>query len=35
VLIDISQQIAPRMQRMQAELNSRIEAIMRQHGAGK
>jgi hypothetical protein len=35
VLADISQQIAPRMQRMQSELNTRLELIMRQHGSGK
>ncbi len=35
VLADISQQIAPRMQRMQSELNTRLEVIMRQHGSGK
>jgi hypothetical protein len=35
VLTDISQQIAPRMQRMQSELHTRIEAIMRQHGYSK
>jgi uncharacterized protein len=33
VLTDISIQIGPRMQRMQGELNTRIEAIMRQHGS--
>ncbi len=35
VLTDMSMQIAPRMQRMQGELNTRIEAIMRQHGSDK
>jgi hypothetical protein len=33
VLTDISMQIVPCMQRMQGELNTRIEAIMRQHGS--
>jgi uncharacterized protein len=33
VLTDMSMQIAPRMQRMQGELNTRIEAIIRQHGS--
>jgi len=35
VLVDVSQEIAPRMQSMQTDLNARIDAIMRTHGYGK
>ena len=35
VLTDVSKQIAPRMQQMQVDLNTRIETIMRKHGYGK
>lgn len=35
VLTDIAQQIGPRVQRMQGDLNTRIETIMRQRGSGK
>ena len=35
VLVDVSQEIAPRMQSMQTDLNARIDTIMRTHGYGK
>ena len=35
LLAEVSQQITPRMQRMQTDLNVRIETIMRNHGYGK
>ncbi len=35
LLAEVSQQIAPRMQRMQTDLNARMEAILRNHGYGK
>lgn len=35
LLAEVSQQIAPRMQRMQTELNGRIDTILRNHGYGK
>jgi hypothetical protein len=35
VLVEVSQQLAPRMQRMQIDMNTRLDAIMRSHGYGK
>ena len=35
LLAEVSQQVAPRMQRMQTDLNARMETIMRNHGYGK
>jgi hypothetical protein len=35
LLTEVSQQIAPRMQRMQTDLNARTDTIMRNHGYGK
>jgi hypothetical protein len=35
VLTDVSKQIAPRMQQMQTDLNTRIQTIMLKHGYGK